>query len=103
MDTPPSVTAEGRYLDSDDWYTPDGNGQWECGRGNYSHCRDNPKGLYNAEEEDGDMTIIDILNTNQKLHQNEGSVTESSTSNDQSSYGEDETASKSDQRDLNRH
>ena len=40
-----------------------------------------------AEEEGGDMTVIDVLNTNQRLRQNEGLGTELSISNDQSSSG----------------
>ena len=31
-----------------------------------------------AEEEEGDMTVIDVLNTNQRLCQNKGLKTESS-------------------------
>ena len=52
------------------------------------------EGLYMAEEEEGDTTIIDLLNTNQRLHQNEGSGTESSSSNDQSSFSKDEPGPK---------
>ena len=61
------------------------------------------EGLYMAEEEEGDTTIIDLLNTNQRLHQNEGLGTESSTSNDPSSFGKDEPAPKSNQSDPSRH
>ena len=50
-----------------------------------------------AEEEEGDMTIIDVLNTNQRLRKNEGSGTESSTINDQSSFDKDEITTERDQ------
>ena len=43
-----------------------------------------------SEQEDGDVTVIDIMNTNQRLRQDEGSETESSRSDGWDSFGEDE-------------
>ena len=76
------ATTEGSYVGSDDPYMSDDNGHRECGRGKYSDCpADNPERYFMSEQEEGDMTIIDVMNTNQRLRQDEGSETESSHSN----------------------
>jgi hypothetical protein len=43
-----------------------------------------------SEQEDGDVTVIDVMNTNQRLRQYEGSETESSRSDGRDSFGENE-------------
>ena len=43
-----------------------------------------------SEQEDGDVTVIDVMNTIQRLHQDKGSETESSRSDGLDSFGEDE-------------
>ena len=61
------------YLASDDSYESDDDGHRDCGRGGYHACPNNPANYNMQEDEDDDITVIDVFNTNQELHRGEDS------------------------------
>jgi hypothetical protein len=76
------------YLASDDSYKSDDNGHRDCGRGGYHACPDNPVNY--MQNEDDDITVVDIFNINQELHQGEDSEAEPFNSDDRDSFEEDD-------------
>jgi hypothetical protein len=91
LEEEPSVTnTQEPYLGSDDssaFSEDDGHG--DCGRGGYHACPDNPANYNMREDEDEDITVIDVINTNQELPRGEDSETESFGSGGRDSFEED--------------
>ena len=57
----------------------DDDGHYECGKGGFHSCPDNPDNYYLRENEDPDSAVGDVLNTNQNLFSGgEDSVAKSS-------------------------
>ena len=68
------------YLDSDDSYVLDDDWHGGCSKGEYDACPDNPANCYYMHEQE-DLTVINVLNTNQVLLRDDDSQTESFSSN----------------------
>jgi hypothetical protein len=90
LEEEPLVTdTQEPYLNSDDSYESDDDGHRDCGRGGYHACPDNPTNYNMQEDEDDNITVIDIFITTQELHQGEDSETEPFGSGDRDSFEED--------------
>jgi hypothetical protein len=83
------IDTQEPYLGSDDSYESDDDGHRDCGRGGYHDCPDNPANYTMREDEDEDITVIDVINTTQELPRGEDSETESFDSGDRDSFEED--------------
>ena len=68
LEEEPSVTdTQEPYLGSDESSTfSDDDGHRDCGRGGYHACPDNPANYNMRDDEDEDITVIDVINTIQE-------------------------------------
>jgi hypothetical protein len=91
LEEEPSVTdTQEPYLGSDDSSAfSEDDGHRDCGRGGYHACPDNPANYKMREDEDEDITVIDVINTNQELPRGEDSETESFGSGGRDSFEKD--------------
>ena len=61
---------------SDTWSDDDGHG--ECGRGGFHTCDDNPDNYHMRNDEDENITVVDVFNISQNVPREDDSSTQPS-------------------------